>query len=134
MARLYLMPMAVLALTAPSCSSGPTVHAHDNGEVALRIESDVDRVEVEDMKVRKRDGRATAQFHLVNDNDDPRRVFVSLEWFDADGFLLDDSMEVDPRERTFMLRGEQTRTMTFFSPEGREEPTRLRCTIRPVDL
>lgn len=135
MARLSLsFPLAFLALLgATSCSSGPTILTHDNGEVALRVESGVDEVAVENMKVRKRDGRATAQFHLVNDGDEVRRVFVSLEWFDADGFLLDDSMEVDPRERTFTLRGENARTLTFFSPDG-GSPSKLRCVIEPVDL
>jgi len=130
----FALPVAVVALLgATACSSGPTILTHDNGDVALRVESGVDDVEVEDMKVRKRDGRATAQFHLVNDSDEIRRVFVSLEWFDAEGFLLDDSMEVDPRERTFALRGDNTRTLTFFSPQG-GEPTTLRCVIEPVDL
>jgi hypothetical protein len=105
---------------------------HDNGEVALRIESTVDGVDVENMRVRLRDGKATAQFNLVNADDDTQNVFVALEWFDADGFLLEDSMEIDPRERTFHLRGNKQRTLTFFSPDG-QRPSTLRCTVEEAE-
>lgn len=120
--------LAASTILLASCSSGPTVVTHDNGDVALRIESTVDGVSVENMRVRLRDEKATAQFNLVNDDSDMQVVFVSLEWFDSDGFLLEDSMEVDPRERTFNLRGGKDRTLTFFSPDG-QKPTTLRCTV-----
>ena len=115
-----------------SCSSGPTVLTHDNGEVALRIESTVSGVSIENMRVRLRDGQATAQFNLVNDESDPQQVFISLQWYDADGFLLEDSMVVDPRELTFNLRGGKERTLTFFSPVG-QIPATLRCTVEETE-
>lgn len=120
--------LAVIPILLAACSSGPTVLTHDNGEVALRVESTVDGVSVENMRVRLRDGQATAQFNLVNDDSDMQNVFVALEWFDSDGFLLEDSMEVDPKERTFHLRGDHQRTLTFFSPDG-QKPSTLRCTV-----
>jgi len=116
-----------------ACSSGPTVLTHDNGAVALRIESTVDGVSIENMRVRMRDDKATAQFNLVNGDSDRQNVFIALEWFDSDGFLLEDSMEVDPRERTFNLRGGKARTLTFFSPDG-QRPTTLRCTVEESEV
>lgn len=128
MLRNLLIPFLAAPALLAACSSGPTVMTHDNGDVALRIESTVDGVTVENMRVRLRDGQATAQFNLVNDDSDTQNVFVGLEWYDSDGFLLEDSMEVDPRERTFHLRGNKQRTLTFFSPDG-QRPTTLRCTV-----
>lgn len=129
MARLFrIHTLAALPILLAACSSGPTVLTHDNGEVALRVESTVDGVTVENMRVRLRDGQATAQFNLVNDDSEMQNVFVALEWFDSDGFLLEDSMEVDPKERTFHLRGDNQRTLTFFSPDG-QRPSTLRCTV-----
>ena len=120
--------LAATPILLGACSSGPTVLTHDNGEVALRVESTVNGVTVENMRVRLRDGQATAQFNLVNDDSEMQNVFVALEWFDSDGFLLEDSMEVDPKERTFHLRGDNQRTLTFFSPDG-QRPSTLRCTV-----
>ena len=128
---IHLLAASPILLAA--CSSGPTVLTHDNGEVALRIESTVDGVSVENMRVRLRDNQATAQFNLVNDDSDRQNVFVALEWYDSDGFLLEDSMEVDPRERTFNLRGGKQRTLTFFSPDG-QRPTTLRCTVEESEV
>lgn len=133
MARLlYLLLLAVL-LALPACSSGPEVLTHDDGQIRLVIESDVDGVGVEDMKVRFDNERATAQFNIVNNDDDARRVFISLEWLDAQNFLLEDSMESDPKERTFSVRGNKRRTLTFFSPEG-GKPTTLRCSLEEVSF
>jgi len=128
---LHLLAASPILLAA--CSSGPTVLTQENGDVALRIESTVDGVSIENMRVRMRDNQATAQFNLVNDESNQQNVFIALEWYDADGFLLEDSMEVDPRERTFSLRGGKGRTLTFFSPDG-QRPTVLRCTVEESEV
>lgn len=133
MARLLYTLLPVLLLALPACSSGPEVLTHDNGQIRLVIESDVDGVNVEDMKVRFEDNRATAQFNIVNGESDARRVFVSLEWLDAQNFLLEDSMVADPKERTFSVRANKRRTLTFFSPKG-AKPTTLRCSLEEVNL
>lgn len=128
---LHLLAAGPILLAA--CSSGPTVVTHDNGEVALRIESTVEGVSVEEMRVRLRDDQATAQFNLVNGDSARQNVFIALEWYDSDGFLLEDSMDVDPRERTFDLRGGKQRTLTFFSPDG-QRPATLRCTVEESEV
>jgi uncharacterized protein YcfL len=133
MARLLYTLLPAILLALPACSSGPEVLTHDNGQIRLVIESDVDGVNVEDMKVRFENNRATAQFNIVNGDDDARRVFVSLEWLDAQNFLLEDSMEADPKEHTFSVRGNKRRTLTFFSPDGKK-PTTLRCSLEEVNL
>jgi len=99
----------------------------------MRIESTVDGVSIENMRVRMRNNQATAQFNLVNEENNGQNVFIALEWYDSDGFLLEDSMDVDPRERTFNLRSGKGRTLTFFSPDG-QRPTTLRCTVEESEV
>lgn len=133
MARLLTGLPILGLLLLPACSSGPEVITHDNGEIKLIIESDVEGMNIEDMRVRFQEDQATAQFNLVNADDEMQQVFVSLEWLDAQQFLLEDSMETDPRERTFAVRGGKRKTLTFFSPEG-EKPAILRCTLEEVNF
>jgi len=133
MARLLYTLLPAILLVLPACSSGPEILTHDNGQIRLVIESDVDGVNIEDMKVRFENDRATAQFNVVNGDNEARRVFVSLEWLDAQNFLLEDSMDADPKERTFSVRGNKRRTLTFFSPDG-AKPTTLRCSLEEVNL
>ncbi|MBC8330260.1 MAG: hypothetical protein H8E31_16110 [Planctomycetes bacterium] len=128
MRTLQLLHLLAAPLLLGACSSGPAVISTEGGPVALKVESSVDNVEVQDLKVRLRDGRATTQFFLVNDNENMSRVHITLEWFDMDGFLIEDSMEVDPRSRSFDLRPAERRTFTFYSPEG-SQPTMLRCVV-----
>jgi len=109
------------------------VFTQENGEIAMRIESTVDGVSIENMRVRMRNNQATAQFNLVNEESAGQNVFIALEWYDSDGFLLEDSMDVDLRERTFNLRGGKGRTLTFFSPDG-QRPTTLRCTVEESEV
>lgn len=126
-------PIPLVLLVLPlwpglACSVGPEVISREDGPVALKVECSVDQVEIQDLKVRLREGRATAQFFLRNDAENLVQVQVTLEWFDRDGFLIEDSMEVDPRSRQFDLRPEERRTFTFYSPEG-SQPTMLRCIV-----
>lgn len=125
---LSIVLLALALGSGPACSVGPEVVSHEEGPVALKVECSVDQVEIQDLKVRLRDGRATAQFFLLNEAENLVQVQVTLEWFDRDGFLIEDSMEVDPRSRQFDLRPEERRTFTFYSPEE-SQPTLLRCIV-----
>ncbi|RMH04469.1 MAG: DUF1425 domain-containing protein [Planctomycetota bacterium] len=120
--------LAALPVLAAACSAGPEIVQNEGGPVALQVESSLDEVSIQDLKVRLKDGRATAQFFLVNEAETSVRVHITLEWFDADGFLIEDSMETDPRSRDFDLRPRERRTFTFYSPEG-SRPVRLRCVV-----
>ena len=128
MRTLRMIHLVALPLLAVACSTGPEVISSEGGPVALTVESTVENVEVLDLKVRLRDGRATTQFFLVNENEHVARVHITLEWFDAEGFLIEDSMEVDPRSRNFDLLPDERRTFTFYSPEGKK-PVTLRCIV-----
>ncbi len=119
-----------LPLLLGACSAGPEVISHEGGPIALKVESTVDEVAIQDLKVRLREGRATTQFFLLNEAETVSRVHITLEWFDLDGFLIEDSMEADPRSRNFDLRPGERRTFTFYSPEGKQ-PVTLRCIVGP---
>ncbi len=125
-----LLPVGLLLLPA-ACASGPDIQELDDGLVSLRVESSVDGIQVQDLKMRSRAGRATAQFFLFNESEKTLRVFVRLEWSDEDGFLLEDSIDTDPRSRLFELPPGSRRAFTFYSPEAEKAPAGLRCTIEP---
>ncbi len=101
------------ACSAPDTYQGKIIRGGDEVQVAVR--SWVGDVDVEDVLGRLKNGRASAQFRIVNNTGDPLRLRCTFEWRDEDGFLL--RQAVSTRSETLIvLRPDQSRILTYTAP------------------
>lgn len=126
---------ALLSLAAPwlalAACSGPEVYEastirfegqdFDSGDAAVQdvkveVKSWLEgKVKVKDVFGRVLDGRLATQFILLNEDDEPIRVLLTIEWRDGDGMALRDAAS-ETRTKYLVLYPDRPQTETYTAP------------------
>jgi uncharacterized protein YcfL len=110
----YFLFLGLAACTSTSAKESMEWNGED---ITIRAEVEVlqDDVEVEATTIRGKEGRATTQFIVVNESDEPIRSHITWQWLDADGMQLR-AAAGGKGERFLVLHPNQPETLTLVSP------------------